>query len=102
MWTLGLWTLRNFVIGKVNIGELVNRKFFIRYMKSRVRFNTNAASWSTCMDKCLMYSEARAPSYNTQEELDDLIRWALVTSAEPATMEPYPTFPSWFFWVAYR
>ena len=71
-------------------------------MKSRVLFNVNAPSWSGCMDKCLMYSEARAPSYSTQEELDDLIRWAQASSMDPLTMAPYPTFPSYYFWVAYR
>ena len=78
-----------------------------RYTKSRVMFSANAPSWSTCMDKCLMYSQARAPSYSTQEELGDLIRWALATTVDKValatgTLTYYPAFPSWFFWVAYR
>ena len=78
-----------------------------RYTKSRVMFSANAPSWSTCMDKCPMYSQARAPSYSTQEELGDLIRWALATSVDKValatgTRAHYSAFPSWFFWVAYR
>ena len=71
-------------------------------MKSRVLFNVNAPSWSGCMDKCLMYSEARAPSFTNLEELEELSSWAQATTTDPVTMEPYPALPSWFFWVAYR
>ena len=62
----------------------------------------NIKSWSTCMDKCLMYSEARAPSFTNLEELEELSSWAQATTTDPVTMEPYPALPSWFFWVAYR
>ena len=77
-----------------------------RYMKTRVLF-PSMTHWSTCMDQCLMYSQARAPSYSTQEELGDLIRWALATSVDKValatgTRAHYSAFPSWFFWVAYR
>ena len=70
-------------------------------------FNKNDPSWSTCMDKCLMYSQARAPSYSTPEELGDLISWALATTVDKmamarGTIAPYPAFPSFFFWMAYR
>ena len=76
---------------------------YYRDALSRVLFNTNVKSWSTCMDKCLMYSEARAPSFTTQAELDNILAWAKTTITNPSTMKSYPTFlllP--FFWIAYR
>ena len=77
-----------------------------RYTRTRVLF-PSMTYWSTCMDKCLMYSQARAPSYSTQEELQELIMWALATSVDKValatgTRAHYSAFPSWFFWVAYR
>ena len=59
-------------------------------------------TWSTCMDMCLMYSQARAPSFTTQAELEDLLRWAKATTIDPVTMELHPTLPSWFYWIAYH
>ena len=49
-----------------------------------------------------MYSEARAPSFTTQAELEDLLRWAKATTIDPVTMELHPTLPSWFYWIAYH
>ena len=82
---------------------LIDFKMSFRYTKSRVMFSENAPSWSTCMDKCLMYSEARAPSFSTQAEPDNILAWAKTTITDPSTMKSYPTFlllP--FFWIAYR
>ena len=86
---------------------MIEFKLSFRYTKSRVLFNKNDPSWSTCMDKCLMYSEARAPSYSTPEELGDLVMWALATTVDKMAMArgniaPYPAFPSFFFRMAYR
>ena len=74
----------------------------IRDKLSRVLFNTVVNTWSTCMDMCLMYSQARAPSFTTQAELEDLLRWAKATTIDPVTMELHPTLPSWFYWIAYH
>ena len=77
-----------------------------RYTKTRVLF-PSMTYWSTCMDQCLMYSQARAPSYSTHEELGDLVKWALDTMIDKEAMargkqELKSAIPSPFFWMAYR
>ena len=69
---------------------------------SRVVFNTVSNVWSSCMEKCAMYSQAQGLSFTTQAELEDLLRWTEMTTTDPVTMQPYPPLPGWFIWVAYR
>ena len=70
---------------------------------SRIMFNTHAADWSECMDKCLKYNRSMAPSFTTKEEMDELISWALNTTTDPISLVQYPdAVGRGFLWVPYR
>ena len=70
---------------------------------TRIMFNTHAAAWSECMDKCLKYNRSMAPSFTTKEEMDELISWALNTTTDPISLVQYPdAVGRGFLWVPYR
>ena len=70
---------------------------------NRRMFNTHAADWSVCMDKCLKYNRSMAPSFTTKEEIDELMSWALNTTTDPISKVEYSdALGRGVFWVPYR
>ena len=69
-----------------------------RLKMNRIMFNTHAADWSECMEKCLKYNRSMAPSFSTKEEMDELISWTLKTTSDPMSLFKSP----YLIWLPYR
>ena len=71
---------------------------------SRVLFNTYdvAAKWKGCMDTCSKYDRAMAPSFRSQEKVEELIAWIFETTTDPMTNMLYPDALGRALWIPFR
>ena len=79
-------------------------KILFRSRMSRVLFNTYdvASTWKGCMDTCSKYNRAMAPSFKSQEEVEELIAWIFETTTDPITNLLYPEALGRALWIPFR
>ena len=64
-------------------------------------FNTIFPDWTECMDTCTKYNEAKAPSFTSWEEFEDMLHWYRNTTLDPDNNKPYE-YGGKMWWVATR
>ena len=71
---------------------------------SRVLFNTYdvAAKWKGCMDTCSKYDRAMAPSFKSQDEMEELLTWLYETTTDPVSDKLYPEALGRGLWIGFR
>ena len=69
---------------------------------SRILFPTQANVWSKCMDKCLKYRGARAPSFTDQAGMERILTWTYNTTTDPATGTYHADAYGLAFWIPFR
>ena len=69
---------------------------------NRVKFNSQAFEWSTCMATCPKYNRAVVPSYSNKAELDEMIKWLYDTSTDPITKTLYKDAFGISIWLPFR
>ena len=69
---------------------------------NRVKFNSQAFEWSTCMATCPKYNKAVVPSYSNKAELDEMIKWLYDTSTDPITKTLYKDAFGISIWLPFR
>lgn len=82
--------------------ELCERSFIEGDVMSRVKFPSHASEWTKCMEMCPNYRRAIVPSFTTQKEMENLIKWLTKTSRDPITGVLYPDVISPEMWLPFR
>ena len=75
---------------------------FFRPEMSRILFPTQANVWSKCMDNCLKYRGARAPSFTDQAGMERILTWTYNTTTDPATGTYHADAYGLAFWIPFR
>ena len=75
---------------------------YLRSPKSRVKFNTRASEWSSCMATCPKYNRATVPYFTDMTSLDQLIGWLRDTTTDPVEKTLYPGVLSPTIWIPIR
>ena len=75
---------------------------YLRSPKSRIKFNTRASEWSSCMATCPKYYGATVPHFTDKTMLDQLVGWLLDTTTDPVEKTLYPGVLSPTIWVPIR
>ena len=73
-----------------------------RSRMNRVKFNSQAFEWSTCMATCPKYNRAVVPSYSNKAELDEMIQWLYDTTTDPITKTLYKDAFGISIWLPFR
>ena len=65
-------------------------------------FNTIYTDATRCLDTCLKCNRAQAPIFTDQEEMTELMTWAVNTTTDPTTKIFYKDVVSQAFWLPIR
>ena len=69
---------------------------------TRVMFNMPVTHWTRCMVMCPKYRRAALPSFQSQEELQELMAWARGATVDPVTQQYLPECRGGMFWLPFR
>ena len=69
---------------------------------TRVMFNMPVTHWTKCMAMCPKYRRAALPSFQSQEELQELMAWARGATVDPVTQQYLPECRGGMFWLPFR
>ena len=65
-------------------------------------FNTIYTDATRCLDTCLKCNRAQAPIFTDQEEMTELMTWAVNTTMDPVNNTNYKDIKSASFWLPIR